>query len=200
VPMLPPAKGQTLPGGPAPGTVQTLPPAEVQAFPGGLAPGTVQALSAAQARTLPADSVPVLAPDAIVFLYIPGMDSRLEEALDIAHALHALGRQRNKNYTVISMDLPTSGYADNIDYNRIAPLTAAGRANGLGFAPNKYVVPIVDFDENFIVNFVNTLDRSTGVTRHEIYPIGGSLGGNMDQNRRPLVSGSHLAIHCRFPR
>jgi pimeloyl-ACP methyl ester carboxylesterase len=107
------------------------------------------------------------------------MDSRLEEALDIAHALHALGRQRNKNYTVISMDLPTSGYADNIDYNRIAPLTAAGHANGLGFAPNRYVVPIVDFDENFIVNFVNTLDGSTGVTRHEIYPIGGSLGGNM---------------------
>ncbi len=134
-------------------------------------------------RALQADRAPVLAPDAIVFLYIDGMDSRAEEALDITHALHALGRQRNKNYTVISMDLPTSGYADNIDYNLIAPLTAAGHAgggiDGLGFAPNKYVVPIVEFDENFIVNFIKTLDRTTGVTHHAIYPIGGSLGGNM---------------------
>ena len=134
-------------------------------------------------RTIPADRAPVLAADAIVFLYIHGMDSRLEEALDLTHALHALGRQRNRNYTVISMDLPTSGYADNIDYNLIAPLTADGHAggglDGLGFAPNKYVVPVVDFDEDFIVSFVNTLDHSTGVTRHDIYPIGGSLGGNM---------------------
>jgi pimeloyl-ACP methyl ester carboxylesterase len=172
------AEVQTRKVDPAPGTMQKLAPAQVQTPPGGSAP-TMQKFLPAPVRTLPADLAPVLAQDAIVFLYIPGMDSRLEEALDIAHALHALGRQRNKNYTVISMDLPTSGYADNIDYNRIAPLTAAGRANGLGFAPNKYVVPIVDFDENFIVNFVNTLDRSTGVTHREIYPIGGSLGGNM---------------------
>jgi hypothetical protein len=137
-------------------------------------------------RTIPADRAPVLASDAIVFLYIHGMDSRLEEALDLTHALHALGRQRHKNYTVISMDLPTSGYADNIDYNVIAPLTVDGHAgggvnlvDGLTFAPNKYVVPIVDFIENFIVNFINTLDRTTGVTHHAIYPIGGSLGGNM---------------------
>jgi len=196
---LPPADVQAIPGDPAPDIAQTSPPEEVQSrqvtplpgivpmspvakgqtLPGGPAPGIVSKFPPAQVRTLPADIAPVLAPDAIVFLYIHGMDSRLEEALDITHALHELGRQRKKNYTVISMDLPTSGYADNIDYNRIAPLTAAGHANGLGFAPNKYVVPIVNFDEDFIVNFVNTLDRSTGVTRHEIYPIGGSLGGNM---------------------
>ena len=148
--------------------------------------GDQLASCASTGRNIPVDRAPVLAPDAIVFLYIHGMDSRLEEALDLAHALHALGRQRHKNYTVISMDLPTSGYADNIDYNAIAPLTADGHAgggfnlvDGLTFAPNKYVVPVVDFIENFVVNFVNTLDRSTGVTHHAIYPIGGSLGGNM---------------------
>jgi pimeloyl-ACP methyl ester carboxylesterase len=165
--------------------VQMSPRAK-QTLPGGLAPGALQALSAAQARTLPADLAPVLAPDAIVFLYIPGMDSNLEEALDVTHALHELGRQRNKNYTVISMDLPTSGYADNIDPNRLAPLTVYGHAggvvDGLGFAPNptnRYAVPILNFYEDFIVNFVKKLDGSTGVTRHAIYPIGGSLGGNM---------------------
>jgi pimeloyl-ACP methyl ester carboxylesterase len=141
---------------------------------------------ASTGRTVPVDRAPVLAPNAEVFLYIHGMDSRLEEALDLTHALHALGKQRGKNYTVISMDLPTSGYADNIDYNAIAPLTADGHAggginlvDGLTFAPNKYNVPIVDFIEDFIVSFVNTLDRTTHVTQHPIYPIGGSLGGNM---------------------
>jgi hypothetical protein len=138
------------------------------------------------ARTVPTDRTPVLASNAIVFLYIHGMDSRLEEALDLTHALHALGHQRAKNYTVISMDLPTSGYADNIDYNAIAPLTADGHAgggvnlvDGLTFDPTKYNVPIVNFIEDFIVSFVNMLDHSIHVTQHPIFPIGGSLGGNM---------------------
>src|ERR1700674_3543377 len=148
-------------------------------------PGSERPSCANTGRTMPAERAPVLAADAEVFLYIHGMDSRLEEALDLTHAIRALGLQRKKNYTVISMDLPTSGYADNIDYNTIAPLNADGHADGgllgtgLGFAPNKYDVPIVDFIENFIVSFVNTLDRSTQVTHHRIVPIGGSLGGNM---------------------
>jgi hypothetical protein len=149
-------------------------------------PGAERASCASAGRTVPADRRPVLAPDAEVFLYIHGMDSRLEEALDLTHALHALGLQRKKNYTVISMDLPTSGYADNLDYNAIAPLAADGHAgggfnmvDGLTFAPNKYNVPIVNFIEDFIVSFINTLDHTTHVTQHPIYPIGGSLGGNM---------------------
>jgi hypothetical protein len=148
-------------------------------------PGAEAASCASAGRTVPADRRPVLAPDAEVFLYVHGMDSRLEEAMDLTHALHALGHQRGKNYTVISMDLPTSGYADNIDYNTIAPLAADGHADGgflgtgLGFVPNKYVVPLVDFDENFIVSFVNTLNQSVPVASHFKAVIGGSLGGNM---------------------
>jgi len=149
-------------------------------------PGAERASCTNAPRTVPADRRPVLASNAEVFLYIDGMDSRLEEATDLTHALHALGHQRGKNYTVISMDLPTSGYADNIDPNSIALLTADGHADGglgntgLGFYPNKYVVPIVDFDENFIVNFVKTLDSpSLPVASHIKAVIGGSLGGNM---------------------
>jgi len=136
-------------------------------------------------RTVPADRRPVLASNAEVFLFIDGMDSRLEEAMDLTHALHALGHQRGKNYTVISMDLPTSGYADNIDPNSIALLTDDGHATGgvgntgLGFFPNKYVVPILDFDENFIVNFVRKLNELVPVASHIKAVIGGSLGGNM---------------------
>jgi hypothetical protein len=145
--------------------------------------GAARQSCAMTGRSIPADRAPVLAPNAEVFLYIHGMDSRLEEALDLAHALHALGRQTGKNYTVISMDLPTSGYADNIDYNMIAALSADGQAggglDGLGFAPIGYNTPVVDFIENFIVSFVNTLDRSTQVAHREVVPIGGSLGGNM---------------------
>jgi len=135
-------------------------------------------------RTIPPDRTPVLAPDAEIFLFITGMDSRLEEALDLTHALHALGRQRHKNYTVISMDLPTSGYADNIDQSLIQPPifdgVAGGGVAGLGFAPIKYNAPIVDFIEDFIVSFINTLNGSIpSLTQHSIVPIGGSLGGNM---------------------
>jgi pimeloyl-ACP methyl ester carboxylesterase len=135
---------------------------------------------------VPADRPPVLTPDAEIFLYITGMDSRLEEALDLTHALHKLGQERHKNYTVISMDLPTSGYADNLDQTLIQPLPydgyAGGGLTGLEFTPNKYNAPIVDFIEDFIVSFVNTLDRqypSLHLTQHQIVPIGGSLGGNM---------------------
>jgi hypothetical protein len=137
-------------------------------------------------RTIPADRTPVLAPDAEIFLYIPGGDSRLEEALDLTHALHALEGQRHKNYTVISMDLPTSGYADNIDQTLIQPPIfdghAGGGVTGLEFAPNKYNAPILDFAEDFIVSFINTLDRSVPslrLTQHNIVPLGGSLGGNL---------------------
>jgi hypothetical protein len=133
-------------------------------------------------RTVPADRIPVLASNAEVILYIHGMDSRLEEALDLTRELIRIGKQNGKNYTVISLDLPTSGYADNLDYNLIAPLNADGHADGvegLGFAPNKYVVPVVDFIENFIVSFVNTLNRSIPITSHLRAIVGGSLGGNM---------------------
>src|SRR5260370_1088009 len=136
--------------------------------------------------TIPADRAPVLAPDAEIFLYIDGMDSRLEEALDLTHALHRLGRERHKNYTVISMDLPTSAYADNLAPTLIQPLAfdghAGGGVTGLEFTPIKYNAPIVDFIEDFIVSFVNTLNTrypSLNLTQHRIVLIGGSLGGNM---------------------
>lgn len=127
-------------------------------------------------REVPADFVPALAPDAQVILFIHGMDSRLEEADDLTKALHRLG---GKNWTVIAMDLPTSGYADNIDHSLISPISAVACHN----------TQVVDFIEEFIVAFVNTLDTQlNGELKPKIRAVvGGSLGGNMAMRlgRRP---------------
>jgi pimeloyl-ACP methyl ester carboxylesterase len=123
-----------------------------------------------------ADPLPALAPDAEVILFIHGMDSRLEEADDLTGALHRLG---GRNWTVISMDLPTSGYADNIDHQRISPITAV----------TCHYTPMVDFIEEFIVGFVDALDAQLhGQLKPRIKAVvGGSLGGNMSMRlgRRP---------------
>jgi pimeloyl-ACP methyl ester carboxylesterase len=127
-------------------------------------------------RRVPADPLPALANDADVILFIHGMDSRLEEADVLTKALHRLG---GRNWTVISMDLPTSGYADNIDHRKISPISAV----------TCHFTPVVDFIEEFIVAFVDTLD---GQLRGQLKPriravVGGSLGGNMAMRlgRRP---------------
>jgi pimeloyl-ACP methyl ester carboxylesterase len=129
-------------------------------------------------RQVPPDLLPALAPDAEVFLFIHGMDSRLEEADDLTAALHRLG---GKNWTVISLDLPTSGYADNIDHQRISPISAV----------TCHFTPQVDFIEDFIVAFVDTLDAELhGQLKPKIRAVvGGSLGGNMSMRlgRRPNV-------------
>jgi pimeloyl-ACP methyl ester carboxylesterase len=128
---------------------------------------------------------PRLASDTDVILFIHGMDSRLEEAMHLTEVLHKLGKDRNKKYAVIAMDMPTSGYADNLDYNVISPLNAIGRATippgMMGFAPAPgYKVPVLDFNENFIVAFMKTLEKKVpGVTRHLRVVVGGSMGGNL---------------------
>jgi pimeloyl-ACP methyl ester carboxylesterase len=126
-----------------------------------------------------ADPLPALAADAQVLLFIHGGDSRLEEAEQLSAALTQLG---GKNWTIISMDLPTSGYADNIDPGRISPASDVGCHN----------TPVVDFVEEFIVAFVDRVDLQLG---GQLKPrikavVGGSLGGNMAMRigRRPNAS------------
>ena len=132
--------------------------------------------------------------DAEVILFIHGMDSRLEEALDLTHALHHIGAKSGKKYVVIAMDLPTSGYADNIDHLRIASLETIGLAKfrpvgardveitdlQIFDAGARNNVPVVDFIEDFIVAFVDTLDGQAAGSETKVRAIvGGSLGGNM---------------------
>jgi hypothetical protein len=98
------------------------------------------------------------------------MDSRVEEALDLTQALHKIG---GKNWTVISFDLPTSGYADNIDHRLISPTSEVNKGD-------LRAAPLVDYLEDFIVAFVDTLNaRVPNLKARMRAVVGGSLGGNM---------------------
>jgi hypothetical protein len=149
---------------------------------------------ASPTRRVPVDPAPSLAPEAKVILLVHGMDSRLEEALDLTKALHKIAETTRENWTVISMDLPTSGYADNIDHRRISPLGELGEAKfrfhgatdleltdlQVFNARGQHKVPLLDFIEDFILAFVDKLEKSIpGVSTKLKAVVGGSLGGNM---------------------
>jgi pimeloyl-ACP methyl ester carboxylesterase len=138
--------------------------------------------SAPGTRTLPFIPEPVLSADAKVLLYVHGMDSNLEEGLDLFRGLQRLGQQRGENWTLISMDLPTAGYATKLDYRLISPMSAIGepRAFPPGYNANGHQnVPVLDFMENFVTSFVDTLDRKIPLKNQLQAVIGGSLGGNL---------------------
>jgi hypothetical protein len=131
------------------------------------APGAV--LVDGGSRKVPGDPVPALAPDAEVILFVHGMDSRVEEAEQLTDALRKLPGKRN--WVVIAFDLPTSGYADNIDHGRISPIAEVGC----------HKTPLLDFLEEYVVSFVDTVDAQL---RGQLKPkikavVGGSLGGNL---------------------
>jgi len=91
-----------------------------------------------------------------------------------------------RNIVVISVDLPTSGYADNLNYNLVSPLALIGNpVNGNsdfhenGQAPANGPVPLLDFIEAFVVRFVDTLDQAVPFKGNIKAVMGGSLGGNM---------------------
>ena len=89
-----------------------------------------------------------LAADAEVILFIHGMDSRAEEAEMVARRLIQL---RNK-IVVISVDLPTSGYAETLDHSRVSSLNELG--GGVSFSGK---APLLDFIETFVVRFTGSM-------------------------------------------
>jgi pimeloyl-ACP methyl ester carboxylesterase len=131
-------------------------------------------------RTLPEAPRPSLSSDAKVLLFVHGMDSRLEEAMSLVDALRAISARTGENWTIIAMDLPTSGYATQLDHLSISPLTDIGNPKFLGFdAHGHQNVPILDFMEEFVVEFVETLNRQIPLKDRLQAVIGGSLGGNL---------------------
>jgi pimeloyl-ACP methyl ester carboxylesterase len=69
---------------------------------------------------------PMIDPNAEVLIFVHGMDSRAEEANDIIKALFKRMSGSVKNLVVISVDLPSSGYATNLDYEQVSPLALIG--------------------------------------------------------------------------
>src|SRR6185369_14227796 len=58
--------------------------------------------------------------NAQILLFVHGMDSRAEEANDITQELFKLREKLHvsQNLVVITVDLPSSGYAENLDHRR----------------------------------------------------------------------------------
>ncbi|MBI2520738.1 MAG: hypothetical protein HYV97_09985 [Bdellovibrio sp.] len=136
--------------------------------------------SAVNERTLPRLQLPELSKNAKVIISIGGMESRLEEVESVFAALQKIARVTGENWTIISMDLPTMGYATMLDHREISPLSDLGKPRVLGFnAGGTQRVPILDFIENFVVSFVDTLDQKLNFKKQIVAVMGGSLGGNL---------------------
>ena len=131
-------------------------------------------------RTIPSDLIPSIGEDAKVLLYIPGMDSRSEEAETLAKAFVKKGKERGENWTIISLDLPTTGYSTQLDHRAISSLDTLGKPRRLGFnGLGKQRVEILDFMEEYVVQFINELDKKNPVKGKMVAVLGGSLGGNL---------------------
>ena len=142
----------------------------------------IPATPSAVARTLPEDPSLHVEPDERVLLFVHGHSSRLEEADTLVEPLTSRG------YTIVSMDLPSCGYAEMIDHTRVAPDGNTDRWDWF---------PMLDFLEQFVIDFVDALgDLGGRDIRHQIVGfIGGSLGGNLSLRlaTRDIASHPHCA-------
>ncbi|MFZ1287056.1 MAG: alpha/beta fold hydrolase [Candidatus Phosphoribacter sp.] len=141
---------------------------------------------AASNRALPPDPVPRIPDGHEVILFLHGHSSSADEALPIIPELLRAGLRRGAKLSVISFDLPNSGYAQTFSHKDAAESGDTTYPGGI-FDGEKVRTPILDFEEDFVVAFVNALDRVTPVKSRFAGVIGGSLGGNLGLRlgRRP---------------
>lgn len=104
---------------------------------------------------------PVLTPripaDHEVILFLHGHSSGAEEAVEIIPKLLKEGMERNKKYSIIAFDLPNNGYSQTFDHTSVAP-TEASTYPQLPTDRGPIAAPILDFIEDFVVEFVDALD------------------------------------------
>jgi pimeloyl-ACP methyl ester carboxylesterase len=136
-------------------------------------------------RALPPDPVPHVPGGHEVILFLHGHSSSAEEALAIIPHLHAAGLARGVRYSVVSFDLPNSGYTETFDHTSIPGYTRFRPWEQEGAA--QITTPVLDFTEDFVVAFVDALENVTPVKGRFAGVIGGSLGGNLGLRlgRRP---------------
>jgi pimeloyl-ACP methyl ester carboxylesterase len=84
-----------------------------------------------------------------------------------------------KNLVVISLDLPSSGYTENLDYEDVSPLSEIGAPKALIDFQATGKTPLLDFIETFIVRFSEKLRQEVPISNNFKAVMGGSLGGNM---------------------
>jgi pimeloyl-ACP methyl ester carboxylesterase len=146
----------------------------------------VQAPASLAQRTLPPVFQPALPPKDRIILFIHGSDSRLEEANDLIPKLVRLPDGSPSGFTVISMDLPGSGYGNQLSHTAVGPWTALTIPAHWPLPPlgvGSVSISLLPFLENFIVNFVAALSMQMGqpglVESRIAAVMGGSLGGNL---------------------
>ena len=138
-------------------------------------------------RTCPPILQPSLPPGDRIILYIHGSDSRLEEADDLIPHLVRTPDGRPSGFSVISMDLPGSGYVNPIDHTEVGPWGPFDPMVGIGVfgaaQAARQRIAVLPFLEHFIVNFVSALSSRLGqpglVEGRIAVVMGGSLGGNL---------------------
>jgi len=129
-------------------------------------------------RTLPAGTLPVIPDGHRVILFLHGHSSRAEEALGLITPLLLAGAARGKPFSVVSLDLPCNGYSSMLDHTEVAESSRTSFPGGI-FDRGRIQTPILDFLEDFIVAFVDALDRITPIKGRFAGVVGGSLGGNL---------------------
>lgn len=135
-------------------------------------------------RSCPPVMEPVLPPNDQIILYIHGSDSQLEEAEALIPHLVRTPDGLPTGFSVISMDLPGSGYVNLIDHTEVAdflpPASDLSLVLILWLRSNLALMP---FLEEFIVAFVSALSSRLGqpglVEGRLAAVMGGSLGGNL---------------------
>jgi pimeloyl-ACP methyl ester carboxylesterase len=120
-----------------------------------------------------------------VILFVHGHSSGAEEAVELIPHLIQAGLERGKKYSVISLDLPNNGYSDTFHDTDVALESSTSYPDGPPPHDSETIkTPILDFIDDFIVSFVDELDKKifgpAGTPiRDRMVVIGGSLGGNM---------------------
>jgi pimeloyl-ACP methyl ester carboxylesterase len=123
-----------------------------------------------------------------IILFINGSDSRLEEADDLIPKLVRLPNGQPSGFSVISLDLPGSGYASLIDHTEVGLWNPTilpskpGFDSGVG-VPGSVPIALLPFMEKFILRFVASLSTRLGkaaqLESRIAAVVGGSLGGNL---------------------
>ena len=127
---------------------------------------------------LPNERVPQIPADHKVILFLHGHSSSADEAIPLIPEIIKAGLARGKKVSVISLDLPNSGYSETFDHTKAAASSATTYPGGITDG-QKVSAPILAFVEDFVIAFVNALDAIVPIKNRFAGIIGGSLGGNL---------------------
>lgn len=130
-------------------------------------------------RELPPDLEPQVPEGNSVILFLHGHVSGAEEALTIIPHIHMAGLAQGVNFSIISVDLPNSGYSESFDHEKIATSRATTWPSGATTDGEPIRTPVLDFIEDFVIAFVDALDQMTPIKDRFSGVFGGSLGGNL---------------------